>query len=97
MTKISQSPTRYPNGVSNAILPSMLENMGQPDPSRFHNFFDDFNTFNPTSGEDWIVTFQGSAVGMAIDEKNGILQIANTASTATDHIFIQSVGEIFKF
>lgn len=89
--------TRFPDGVNNAILPSVFEDMGQLDPSRFHNYFEDFNLYNAA---DWIVTTveagAGSATEAVQDEDGGVLLLTND-NADNDSNFLQLINETFKF
>jgi len=92
--------TRFPNGINNAILPSAFEEMGQLDPSRFHNYFNDFNKFNDGVPADWVVTTveagAGSASEVITDEDGGVLLITNDDAD-NDSDALQLVNETFKF
>jgi len=92
--------TRYPNGINNATLPSIFEEMGQLDPSRFHNYFNDFNLFNDGVPADWVVTTvetgTGSASEVIQDEDGGVLLLTND-DALFDSDFLQLTNETFKF
>lgn len=67
------NPTRQPNGITNAISSSNFGDMGQLDPSKFQNYFDDFNTFDTG---DFSIT--GSATVSLAEESGGALLISST-------------------
>lgn len=91
------STTRYPSGVTNVAQSSTLGMMGQPDPTKFHTFFDDFDRF---VAADWTITTTeagaGSATEALTDADGGVLLITNDAAD-NDNDFFQKVGESFKF
>ncbi len=85
--------THFPNGINNATLPSVFEDMGQLDPSKFHNFFEDFNVYNAS---DWTVTKVGAATESIQDEDGGVLKLTNAAAD-DDSDFLQFANEVYKF
>jgi hypothetical protein len=91
------APTRYTNGVATVPKHNPLGYFGMPDPTEFHVFFDDFDTF--TAG-DWTITTTeagaGSATEALTDGDGGLLLITNDAAD-NDLDFFQKVGESFKF
>lgn len=40
--KAPYDPTRFPKGITNANIGEILGNLGQPDPTKFETFFEDF-------------------------------------------------------
>lgn len=85
--------TRFPDGVNNAFLPSVFENMGQLDPSKFHNFFEDFDRY---SAADWIITNVGTPSQVLLDGDGGLLLVQNSAAD-DDSSFLAKKGESFLF
>lgn len=83
--------TRFPSGVNNANNMSALSNMGQMDPSKFHSFFTDFDTY---TAADWIVTEVGTATQALTAGDGGLLLITNSA-LATDSSFQQNLVASF--
>ena len=55
------STTRYPQGVTNVEKASTLGLMGQPDPSKFNTFWDDFQKLD--SLVNWTVTTVEAGAG----------------------------------
>lgn len=56
-------PTRFPGGITNASPTETLRNLGQPDPTKFITFFEDFivppaalGTFTAVSGDGGLAT-----------------------------------------
>lgn len=89
--------TRFPNGVANCGDTAFFADMGQLDPTKFHTYFEDFDTFNTG---DWTITTTeagaGSATEALADGDGGLLLITNDAAD-NDADFFQKVGESFKF
>ena len=67
--------------------------MGQLDPTKFHNYFNDFDTY---LAADWTVTDTGAATQALADGDGGLLLITNAAAD-DDASFSQKVGESFLF
>lgn len=90
------APSRFaPSGVTNAAVGTALGMMGQPDPTKYHTFFDDFDRY--VAG-DWTITTTelgaGSASEALTDADGGVLLITNDAAD-NDNDFFQKVGESF--
>jgi hypothetical protein len=85
------APTRFPSGVTNAEPGTTTGMYGEPDPSLWHTFFDDFDRY--VAG-DWTVTETGSATQALTDGDGGLLLITNAAAD-DDASFSQKVGESF--
>jgi len=85
------APTRFPSGVTNAAPGSALAQYGLPDPSSWHTYFDDFDTY---TAADWVVTEVGVATQALTDADGGVLLITNAAAD-DDSSFSQKVGESF--
>lgn len=73
------STTNLPGGITNAAIPSVLQAYGAPDPSVFHSFVNDFDTFE---AGDWTGTATGSVTNAVIAGNGGILSMINSASNA---------------
>lgn len=86
--------TRFPNGVTNAADNSLFADLAQPDPTKFHTFFDDFDTY--TAG-DWTVTeTQAGATQALAAGDGGLLLITNTAAD-DDLVALQKNPAAFTF
>lgn len=89
------SPTRYPGGISTAARNSTLWNANVPDPTKYHVYFEDFDTF--VAG-DWTITKTeagaGSESNALTDVDGGALLVTNDAAD-DDNAFFQKVGESF--
>jgi hypothetical protein len=72
------SNTRFPFGLTNVSEVNLFADMVQPDPTLFHQYFDDFDTY--TAG-DWTVTETDSGATQALTAGDGgLLLITNTAA-----------------
>ncbi len=85
------APTRFPSGVTNAAPGTPLGMLGTPDRTKFHEFWDDFDTY---TAADWTVTETGTATQALTDADGGVLLITNSAAD-DDASFSQKVGESF--
>lgn len=85
------APTRFPSGVTNAAPQTTLNMYGLPDPSSWHTFFDDMDTY---TAADWTVTEVGAATQALTDADGGVLLITNAAADDNSS-FSQKVGESF--
>jgi hypothetical protein len=72
------SNTRFPYGVTNVGETNLFADMVQPDPTLFHSYLNDFDTY--TAG-DWTVTETDSGATQALTAGDGgLLLITNTAA-----------------
>jgi len=87
--------TLFPNGVSNASANSFegLANLRTLDPTKYHTFFDDFDTYD---AGDWTVTETGVATQALTDADGGALLVTNAAAD-NDVSASQLVGESFSY
>lgn len=85
------STTRLPNGVTNVTKANPMGMMGQLDPTKYHTYFDDFDTY---TAADWTITETGVATQALTDADGGQLLITN-AGGGTDASWSQKVGESF--
>jgi hypothetical protein len=90
--------TLFPNGVSNATPLSFegLANLRFDDPTKYHSFWDDFDRYNVTTGEDWTITATGAGVDDVADGDGGLLVLTNAAAD-NDSLFVQNRVETFFF
>lgn len=88
-------PTRFSGGLNTERKTSPLSEMGLPDPSSMHVFFDDFDRY--VAG-DWTITTTeagaGSATEALTDADGGVLLVTNAAGD-NDLDFFNKVGESF--
>lgn len=85
------APTRYPNGVTTVTKEQPLGMFGLPDPTEWHVYHDDFDTY---TAADWTVTEVGVATQALTDGDGGLLLITNAAAD-NDSSESQKVGESF--
>lgn len=84
--------TRFPNGVTNVAENDLFCDLAMPDPTQFHTYFNDFDTY---AAADWTVTETSATATQALaDGDGGWLLLTN--STEDDSICaLQKVGESF--
>jgi len=91
------TPIRYPNGITTVPKSNPLGMFGLPDPTEWHVYFNDFDTF---ATAEWTITTTEAGAGDATealtDADGGVLLITNDAAD-NDNDFFQKVGESFKF
>lgn len=85
------TPTRFTNGVATVSKAAPLGFYGLPDPTEWHTYFNDFDTY--TAG-DWTVTEVGTGTRALTDIDGGALLITNAAADNDANQF-QKVGESF--
>lgn len=84
--------TRFPNGVTNVAENDLFCNLAMPDPTQYHTYFDDFDTYTAAQ---WTVTETSATATQALaDGDGGWLLLTN--STEDDSLnALQKVGESF--
>lgn len=84
------SPTRFPPGVTNAAPNSNLAFFGMPDPSSWHVYFNDFNTY---LASEWVVTeTQAGATQALTAGDGGLLLLTNSAADDDLNALQSNVG-----
>lgn len=83
--------TRFPSGITNAQPYGPLGNLCTPDPSKTHQFFDDFDTY---VAADWTVTEVGVATQALTAGDGGLLLVTNAAAD-NDSSFQQNLVASF--
>lgn len=92
---MATKPTRFPNGLSNVSPESFWGSFGAMSPTKYHQYFNDFDTY---LASDWSITTveTGSATEAVTDKDGGALLITNgTADNDRDVFFL--AGESYKF
>ena len=85
--------TRFPNGITNAAEGSLFADMVKPDPTKFHEYFNDFDNY--TAG-DWVVTETDAGATQALTAGDGgLLLITNTAAD-DDLVALQKTPAAFS-
>jgi hypothetical protein len=85
------TPSRFPSGIATAVKTNPLGQFGMPDPTKWHVFFDDFDTY---TAADWTVTEVGVATQALTDGDGGLLLVTNAAAD-NDSSQNQKLGESF--
>lgn len=86
--------TRFPGGVTNNAVGSIFANMLSADPTKFHTYFNDFDTY--TAG-DWVVTETDAGATQALAAGDGgWLLLTNTAAD-NDLVALQKTPAAFSF
>jgi hypothetical protein len=85
---VNQQVTRYPGGLVNGAVGSLFENFKHNNPSRYHQLFNDFDTF---TAADWVVTATGAATEAITAGDGGQLLLQNSAAN-NDLVSIQYAG-----
>lgn len=86
-------PRHFTNGVNTVASSNPLGYFGMPDPTAFHTYFNDFDTY--VAG-DWTVTNSGTATEALADARGGRLLLTHDATTDDNTCFLNKVGESFK-
>jgi len=92
------TPVRFPGGVTNVSPTDLMGQMGMLDPTQFIVDFNDFMSFNATSGEEYVITNTGAATEAlsSAHGPGGVLLLTNAASD-NDLCTLQRPVEAFKF
>lgn len=85
------STTRFPAGVTNVGRASTLGYIGMPDPTKYHTYFDDFNTYSSAS---WTNTTTGSGT-VATTSVDGGCILLTTSGTSADNVFLDLLAAGF--
>lgn len=92
-----ENVTNHPGGVSTDYEYQNLGSYPYPNPTKWHQFWDDFDRFfyggatTPAIQGDWLITTTGSGTGLVADAANGIVVLTNGASD-DDNTFVQWKG-----
>jgi hypothetical protein len=86
--------TRFPNGVTNVNDVNLFADMAQLDPTLFHTYWNDFDTY--TAG-DWVVTETDAAATQALTAGDGGLLLVTNTAGATDLVALQKTPAAFTF
>ncbi|MEN9936051.1 MAG: hypothetical protein RLZZ387_2630 [Chloroflexota bacterium] len=88
------SNTRFPFGLTNVGETNLFADMVQPDPTLFHEYWNDFDTY--TAG-DWVVTETDAGATQALTAGDGgLLLVTNTAAN-DDLVALQKTPAAFTF
>lgn len=73
----SHKVTRFPSGLNNVRGDKPLSDYGMPDPSIYHSYFNDFDTY---AAGDWTVTAVGTGTSALSSVDGGILLVSPSAA-----------------
>ena len=89
-------PTHFTNGVSDVIPGNPLYDFGRLDPTKYHIYWDDFDT-TPIAAQ-WTLTATSAGAGtsaITVPDADGGLARITTAGNETDGIFAEWISETF--
>lgn len=88
------SNTRLPYGVTNVGETNLFADMVQPDPTLFHQYFNDFDTY--TAG-DWVVTETDAGATQALTAGDGGLLLVTNTAADDDLVALQKTPAAWTF
>lgn len=91
------TPRRYTKGVTNVASNAIFNQLGMPDPTKYHVFYDDFNKVD---WETWsFLSTDPSAVTVALQDSDGGRLLITLPATEDTYMILQANpgagGEIF--
>ena len=84
--------TRFPNGVTNVAENDLFCDLAMPDPTQFHTYFNDFDTY---AAGDWTVTETSSTATQALADGDGGWLLLTNSDQDDSLCALQKVGESF--
>jgi hypothetical protein len=88
------SNTRFPYGLTNVGETDLFADMVQPDPTLFHEYWNDFDTY--TAG-DWVVTETQAGATQALTAGDGGLLLLTNSAADDDLVALQKTPAAFTF
>ena len=88
------SNTRFPFGLTNVNDVDLFADMVQPDPTLFHQYFQDFDTY--VAG-DWTVTETDAAATQALTAGDGGLLLVTNTAADNDLVALQKTPAAWTF
>ena len=88
------SNTRFPFGVTNVGETDLFADMVQPDPTLFHEYFNDFDTY---AAGDWTVTETDSGATQALTAGDGGLLLVTNSAADDDLVALQKTPAAWTF
>lgn len=85
------TPSRFPNGIGTVPKSNPLGLYGLPDPTEWHTYFNDFDTYTAAQ---WTVTVVGTGTAALTNLDGGALLLTNSAAD-NDSIQLQQASESF--
>jgi hypothetical protein len=86
------SPARFPFGLTTVDRTSTLGNYGLPDPTGWHEYFEDFNNY---VAADWTITRIGTTPTEALADVDGGALLLTLSAADNDSDFLQKKGASF--
>ena len=86
--------TRQPGGITNVGTSDLFASMSQPDPTKFHQYWNDFDTY--TAG-DWVVTETQAGATQALTAGDGGLLLITNSAADDDIVALQKTPAAFSF
>ena len=90
-------PTHFTNGVSDVVTGNPLYELGVLDPTKYHTYWDDFDT-TPIAAQ-WTLTATSAGTGtsaITVPDADGGLARITTAANENDGIYAEWISETFK-
>lgn len=84
--------TRLPNGLTNVGTSDLFASMSQPDPTKFHEYWNDFDTY--TAG-DWVVTETQAGATQALTAGDGGWLLLTNSAADDDIVALQKTPAAF--
>lgn len=83
------APSRFSNGLNTATGNEATNMMGQLDPSKFHTYWNDFDTY---AAGDWTITLVGTTPTVALSATDGGTILQTNSAGVADSAYLQKVG-----
>tara|TARA_R110002126_G_scaffold23357_5_gene82027 strand:+ start:726 stop:1415 length:690 start_codon:yes stop_codon:yes gene_type:complete len=90
-------PTHFSSGVSNVVTGNPLYELGVLDPTKYHTYWDDFDT-TPIAAQ-WTLTATSAGSGtsaITVPDADGGIARVTTAANENDGIYAEWISETFK-
>lgn len=88
------SNTRFPYGLTNVGETNLFADMVQPDPTLFHEYWNDFDTY---AAGDWTVTETQAGATQALTAGDGGLLLLTNSAADDDLVALQKSPAAFTF
>jgi len=92
MAFLDTNITRFPNGSTNVGSTDVFGSMAQQDPTKFHEYWDDFNVYNAS---DWVVTETQAGATQALTAGDGGWLLLTNSAADNDIIALQKTPAAF--
>lgn len=88
------SNTRFPYGLTNVSEVDLFADMVQPDPTLFHSYLNDFDTY---AAGDWVVTETQAGATQALTAGDGGWLLLTNSAADDDLVALQKTPAAFSF